>query len=380
MSDDGSSKLVRMEESAYKSESVLQKLLADYPDLLAGDQIDPSSPRKWLLVSREFGIADDEDTGNRWSLDHFFLDQDAIPTLVEVKRSKDPRIRRDVIGQMLDYAANAVAYSPVEKVRERFEATCKAANLDPGAEILRVVESEERAAGFWQSVENNLKTGRIRLVFVADTIPRELQRVVEFLNEQMNPAEVLAVEIKQFTGGGKTTLVPRVYGNTSEAEAKKRPSGVVTRQWDEESFFDALTRVRGPKEAEVAREILGWARNNHFQVYWGRGAVEGGYTLYLEDDRGTHNSVKVMNTGKVEVSTVHMRGQPPFDAEPLRVELLKLVNRIPGVSIPLNKTSGYPTFPLAALAEPQARQLFFDALKWFITQVKSQPAAAGTAG
>ena len=39
------------------------------------------------------------------------------------------------------------------------------------------------------------------MIFVADLIPPELQRVVEFLNSQMDPAEVLAVEIRQFTGG-----------------------------------------------------------------------------------------------------------------------------------------------------------------------------------
>ena len=33
---------------------------------------------------------------------------------------------------------------------------------------------------------------------MADEIPDPLQRVVEFLNEQMSGIEVLAVEIKQF--------------------------------------------------------------------------------------------------------------------------------------------------------------------------------------
>jgi len=32
----------------------------------------------------------------------------------------------------------------------------------------------------------------IRMLFVADRIPAELRRIVEFLNEQMDPAEVLA--------------------------------------------------------------------------------------------------------------------------------------------------------------------------------------------
>ena len=44
-----------------------------------------------------FGIPGNEDGAGRWSVDHLFLDQDAIPTLVEVKRSTDTRIRREVV-------------------------------------------------------------------------------------------------------------------------------------------------------------------------------------------------------------------------------------------------------------------------------------------
>ena len=106
--------LIELAEQPYDSEALLQELLAKYPTLLAGSQFDAESPRRWLLVSREAGLPSEMDGGNRWSVDHVFLDQDAIPTLIEVKRSRDPRIRREVIGQLLDYAANAVVYWPIE--------------------------------------------------------------------------------------------------------------------------------------------------------------------------------------------------------------------------------------------------------------------------
>ena len=60
------------------------------------------------MLSREAPLASEQDGAGRWSVDHLPLDQDAIPTIVEVKRSSDTRIRREVVGQMLDYAANAV--------------------------------------------------------------------------------------------------------------------------------------------------------------------------------------------------------------------------------------------------------------------------------
>lgn len=72
-------------------------------------------PAKWPCRTRR--------TGGRWSLDHLFLDQDGIPTLVEVKRSSDTRIRREVVGQVMDYAANAVAYWPPSALRQRLDDT-----------------------------------------------------------------------------------------------------------------------------------------------------------------------------------------------------------------------------------------------------------------
>ena len=103
-----------MAETAFAAEVDLQELLAQYPGLLPGDQIDPESPRRWLLVAREVSVPDD--TGSRWALDHLFLDRDGVPTLVEVKRGGDSRIRREVVGQLLDYAAHSSSTGP----RRRF--------------------------------------------------------------------------------------------------------------------------------------------------------------------------------------------------------------------------------------------------------------------
>src|SRR5262245_27110274 len=164
-----------MEEAPYDSETLLQKLLADHPDLLAGDEINAEEPRRWLLISREMAVPGEQDGAGRWSLDHLFLDQDAIPTLVEVKRSSDTRIRREVIGQMLDYAANAVAYWPVEQVKARFESRCNEDGLDPEAEFASLLGEGQDESTFWQQVKTNLQAGRVRLIFIADEIPPELR-------------------------------------------------------------------------------------------------------------------------------------------------------------------------------------------------------------
>src|SRR3954454_2398369 len=110
------SSLIEMTERPYDAEAVLQQLLADHPNLLVGEQ-DGDRRKRWLLVQREIGIGDEPDASSRWSLDHLFLDGDGVPTLVEVKRSSDTRIRREVVGQMLDYAANAASYWATDTTR-----------------------------------------------------------------------------------------------------------------------------------------------------------------------------------------------------------------------------------------------------------------------
>src|SRR4051794_30068700 len=155
--------LVELVSRAYDSEDLLQGLLARYPNLLAGDQIDPSNPRRWLLLNREIAVPGELEGSGRWSLDHLLLDQDAVPTLVEVKRSTDTRIRREVVGQMLDYAANAVAYLPVENLRAAFVSRCEAASLQPEEALGAFLGTEVNTDEFWHKVKTNLQAGRIRL-------------------------------------------------------------------------------------------------------------------------------------------------------------------------------------------------------------------------
>jgi len=359
---------VPMAEEAYDSEDLLQRLLARYPDLMAGDQMDTAAPRRWLLVSRETGVPAQEGGGAQWSLDHLFLDQDAIPTLVEVKRSSDTRIRREVVGQMLDYAANAVVYWPIEKIRAEFEATCKGSNLDPEQVLASFLEDDSDQEEFWQKTKTNLQAGRVRMIFVADEIPSELRRVVEFLNSQMDPAEVLAVEIKQYTGQEMKTLVPRVIGLTAEAQQKKRPEG---RQWDESMFFETLESKASADEVRVARRIFEWAQENKLRIAYGKGSQDGSLYLMI-DHKGTSNYTVVLWTYR-RVQTVFeaMKRNPPFDDEAKRVELLRRLNEIPGVALPDESVNRYPSIPMSVFQDEGALKQLLGVLDWIVEEVRS---------
>lgn len=356
--------LISMAEQAYDSEDLLQVLLADYPDLLASDQIG-NEPRRWLLVSREVAVPDREiDSFRRWSLDHLFLDQDGIPTLVEVKRSSDMRIRREVVGQMLDYAANAVAYWKLDEIRARFEAECE--DIDPG-DVLEEKLGVTSPSVFWQMVETNLRAGKIRLVFVADEIPNELRRIVEFLNEQMNPAEVLAIAIRQYVGQGLQTLVPTLYGHTAKAQGSKSKGD--GQKWSEDTFFPELVSQHSQQEADVARKILEWAHSRGLRIWWGEGKRSGSFIPILDVDEQSHYPVAVWTYGTIEVQFQHMQNRPPFDNLELRRELLDRLNGIHGISLPDDSLGRRPSFPIKVLTRDDHLDQFIAVLDWFIETV-----------
>jgi hypothetical protein len=270
----GDGQLVAVTEQPYDSEDLLQRLVADYPDILAGDQMNSAAPRRWLLISREVAVPSEEGGAGRWSLDHLFVDQDATPTLVEVKRSTDTRIRREVVGQMLDYAANATVYWPIDSLRARFEASSTTRDREPAAALQEFLGPDADVDVFWQRVTDNLQAGRLRLVFLADKIPVELQRIVEFLNGQMSQAEVLAVEVRQYADASRQlrTLVPRVLGQTAAAQQRKAPPrrGPV---WDEAAVFDALGTACTPEGVVAMRHVYEAATRQGATFSWGHGAV-----------------------------------------------------------------------------------------------------------
>jgi hypothetical protein len=276
VSDSG--ELQRVEHQLYSSEDVLQALVARHPELLAGDQIDPAAPPRWLLVRREATIPDSADGADRWWLDHLLLDQFGVPTLVEVKRSSDTRIRREVVGQMLDYVANAQAYWAAGRMRQMLGD--EAGSVEQADNLLaehlsidRDLDGASEAIDrFWNKVEANLREGNVRLLFVADELPRELKRLIEFLNEQFTKIEVLGVELRQYVGQGIKALVPRVVGQTEAAREQKERSSPRTRSVPGEAAIDrdGFLADISPDVSDFFAKVLDEAAKKDLQITWGR--------------------------------------------------------------------------------------------------------------
>jgi hypothetical protein len=260
----GDRELTKVTQTPYEAEDHLQRALAEFPEVIAGERTEGAPEPKLLLIQREAPVPEAAGGGNRFSLDNLYVDAEATPIFVEVKRSTDTRIRREVVGQLLDYAANGVKGWEPGHLRAMFENRFQSAAL--------AEESFAKAFGdtgpdeFWARADEKLRSGHIRMLFVADSLPVDLVRIIEFLNEQMGPAEVLGVAVPQFVAGDLQVLVPTVIGRTSAAAAAKAPT--VKRTWDRDSYLEWATQVRGTRVADVLAQMLDHARR-YGRVSWG---------------------------------------------------------------------------------------------------------------
>lgn len=171
---------------------------------------------------------------------------------------------------MLDYAANAQKYWPPDQIRTL------AAEKYGSQEALDMTlldflgwgwsaEPSQDLDAYWATVEQNLRNGQVRLLFVADEIPAELRRIIEFLNEHMPLVEVLGVEIRQYQSQGIQALVPRIVGQTESARQQKRPSSGTARKTTKEEFLNACPEnTRG-----FFNRLFSEAAEPRFTISWG---------------------------------------------------------------------------------------------------------------
>jgi hypothetical protein len=354
---------VALREQRYEAETVLQELIAEHPEMLAGDDAEHGN---LLLVRREAGVSDYEDGGARWSLDHLYVDAAGVPTLVEVKRSSDTRGRREVVAQMLDYAANAATSWNVEQLRAWLDEDAQRRGSSADA-ALREAFGVDDPDAYWTTVRTNLAAERLRLIFVSDAIGPELRRIIEFLNGQMTVTTVLGIEVKQYVDADNDhqTIVPRVVGQTQQARQAKgttREKG----SWDLESIIARIAE-RDPHEAQIARRLIErLTARPDVRMWFGKGARDS--SAMIGGAGETKGLLAVYTTGTVEARFKYMMAVPPFDDPDHIQAFIDELNAIPGVSFPPGRFD-WPTCPLLGLVDDESFERFASAFERALDEI-----------
>jgi hypothetical protein len=162
-----------------------------------------------MAVARELRVA-------AGAFDIVGVDVEGDLTVCECKLASNPGARREVVGQILEYASVLRGMS-FEDLSARFEAR----HGQPLAAAVSDIAGEgfdEEA--FEAQVAENLAAGRFRLVIVVDTISETLKQTVTYLNDHLD-SSVLALELGYLRDGEVEMLLPAVYGEEI-AERKER--------------------------------------------------------------------------------------------------------------------------------------------------------------
>lgn len=364
VTDPHGGRLVRLAPEAYVSEGELQALVAEQPEILA-NALDREGDRgAWLLIDREVPIlAEEEGDSHRWRLDHLFLDRDGTPVLVEVKRSSNPQARREVVGQMLDYAASFGVDWSAERLRSLWESCARpVASGDELDEFLAPTPYADDHDAFWAEVQTKMTAGHIRLVFVADRLAPTLVRIVEFLNQRLDQTEVLGIEVLRHAGAdGRQVYEAGVRGRTSVVPRSK---GTPRRRTPEE-FEAMLLERQAPGVVAAVRELVDLAAANGVWTSMGKGAKNP--ILYFNIDGPDGLVVWPLRVaagrGRLGLDFVQLRRVRAFATEEIRRSTMERLASATGQTVQEGANlDGRPWVPLAGLQHPGAVQAVLELL------------------
>ena len=174
--------------TGYTNEAALQEMLAEHPSLIPGVS-------SGAMVCTEFESA-------AGSSDLVVFDPDGGLTIVECKLAANPQVRREIIGQVLDYASRKWQLSVDEFDAQWTKRTTVSLFGDSEIGIVRRAE-----------LETVLSEGRFRIVLAVDEISDDLRRIVEYLNTITLPeVAVIAVAYRRMIDGEVEIITPAIFG------------------------------------------------------------------------------------------------------------------------------------------------------------------------
>jgi hypothetical protein len=208
------------EKSTAYDEEWLQRLIMEYPSLLPVDQIEPAFAN---LVP----ICIELPTPSGF-VDNLFVTPDGNLALIECKLWRNPEARREVIGQIIEYAKDLSAWT-YQKLQEAISRTTLfgGSNGEKTGSLYETVSSrgETDEAFFIDAVSRNLRRGRFLLLIVGDGIREGVESITAFLQQYAGLHFTLAiVELALFEGPtGGYIAQPRVLAKTTNIDR-----GIVT--------------------------------------------------------------------------------------------------------------------------------------------------------
>ena len=172
-------KLTRMQYGNHSyNEDWLQETIYKEPSVLPTADVDPAYGNL-IPIGREIPVVCDGKTGY---IDNLYISSRGYIVIVETKLWRNPESRREVIGQIIDYAKDVQKWD-YETLNNIYKSNHNK-NLFDELVALNYYSIDEEAK-FIDTVIKNISMARFLLMIVGDGIREGLEKMVNFLN--INP-------------------------------------------------------------------------------------------------------------------------------------------------------------------------------------------------
>lgn len=150
-------------------------------------------------------------------IDNFLVTPTGLPIIVECKLWRNPQGRREVVGQILDYAKELSRWSSSDLQREVTRCLKWKQEGDPISRILQDAGFKINEIEFNDNLTKNLRRGRMLLLVVGDGIREGVEAITEYLQSHIGLHFSLGlVELPVFLlPDGQRLVVPRVLARTT---------------------------------------------------------------------------------------------------------------------------------------------------------------------
>ncbi len=209
-------------EGVLYNEAWLQHLIMKHPSVLPIDQIEPIFC-DLVPICVELPM-------RSGSLDNLLVTPKGDIALIECKLWRNPEARREVVGQIIDYATEMSNWT-YDDLQEAITRTRSLDNSDEKKtrRLYELVSAKEEIdeASFHDAVSRNLKRGRFLLLIVGDGIREEVEAMTEFLQQYaglhftLGVVELALFEVPIPDGG--YIVQPRILARTTNIDR-----GIVT--------------------------------------------------------------------------------------------------------------------------------------------------------
>ncbi len=199
-------KRIEFTERAF-TEGWLQRLLFERPSLIPVNEIEP-------LFSPLIPLAREIQT-NVGPVDVVYLNPDGYLTLVETKLWRNPESRRQVVAQIMDYAA-AISRWTYKDLQDAVKRAGGPADL---VTLMANADENFDEARFIDAVTKNLSRGRILLLIVGDGIQEGVEQLTDTLSRSPQlgfSMGLVELAIYRFDDPPKMLVLPRLIARTRE--------------------------------------------------------------------------------------------------------------------------------------------------------------------